>query len=260
MEETQDVNQTEPSAVEQIANAGVDSAPPAESDEKLPWGKDPRFQKWRTDEKSLRETLAKNEQDYKGLQGYVYQNRQAIDWWNALSQDEQKFREVQAVLTGQARPEQKDPYSEYDPLIAEKLRRLDKLEQNYNSFTTQNQTERQEMALNQNFQSLEQNFYGMCEKSRVTREADQSVLASLCAVNLQSLMPGQDIRYASQELLNEAFRKAMPLLEDIKKSERSSLTIPVVPPSGSRTGVPARQESWENPQERISQMARELGG
>ncbi len=232
---------------------GEESSPP---EEKIPWNKDKRWQEWqqqRSEYQELKGKLPQLEQQNKQYQQQLYENIEAIKWFQTLSQNPDLLERVRGVVSGKDQQTQNDPYSKYDETAAEKFRRLDQLEKQFSELTQTQEQERQQYQLEQNKLALESEFDRLCKDSKVP-EHQKKAMAVYTIQAIQELLQGQDPRTASKQAVAEAFKMAKPILDNLIKAERSSLTIPQVPASGSKTGIPARQQYAGGPEDRIKNL------
>lgn len=280
MEELQDVTPEAPSTSEErINDVAASSTEKAETpapvgDDALPFGKHPRWQEVLSERNAAKEAATKHETDLKALQSYVYNNRQGIDWWNSLQTDQQKRDAVIAVLTGQ-QPAQKEAPKDtigeqgYDPFItqqlknaqltAEKLADIEAALKQQEEKTKWADYERQKI---ENNAKLDTFFEKRCSDLKITSEEDKQALALMSAHIARTMIPkDQDVAFAPQEVLQESLKQAYAIIDSIKKGARTALgTMPIVPASGSSTGMATRQEYASNAQERIADIMNSMGG
>ena len=242
-------------ALESSPEANTGSDHPIESqgeEEKVPWNKDQRWIQWRKEEKTLRESAERATQYEKELneyKQYLQQNQQGLSFWGQLQQDPAKLKQVVDLLMN-TQPVQ-DPYAQYDPTVAEKLRAVDSL--NEKVLTIEQQRVRAELSYREQY--LDNEFYRMCSEAKITTKPLQEALSHYAFAALQRLTMGQDPRYANQQQLEAAFKEGVRVLNEVRKAERESLSVSNLPASGTKTGAPARMESYGSDTDRRRALA-----
>lgn len=217
-----------------------------EADGKVPWHQDRRWQKWQSEEKSLRQKAE-----------MLDKNSQAIEWFHALSRDPSKFEAVKNILIQQQQSNKEDPYAAYDPDVAGKFKQVDEVTNKISQLEQrlyQSQAER-------NVDVLDNHFQSFCNEKKLAGEEVQKNLAALTFVNLQQILgPQNDLRLATLEQVNEALESAYSQIDAVGKwyvngsSGGGKTQKIVVPPSGSNHGVPPRQDRLVEDSDRIREL------
>ncbi|MBP9786063.1 MAG: hypothetical protein KBC72_00525 [Acinetobacter sp.] len=232
----------------QVADSST-AKPTSDTEGNVPWHQDQRWQKWQSEEKSLRqkaELLAKNSQ--------------AIEWFRALSSDPQKFEAVKAVFTGQpqvaAKPKD-DPYASWDPEVAGKFKQVDEVSDTVKEL----RQELYQTKVDRNIDVLDSHFEQFCGDKKLTSPAVKENLAALTFMSLQQMVgPETDIRLASMEQVEKALEHAYSRVDEVGKwymggsPDAAPAKKVVVPPSGSAHGVAPRQERLMDDAARIREL------
>lgn len=262
-EGTQDVSQDSSTGNQETQS----SIPEDWSD--VPFGKHPRFQEMVHKNRTLNEQVkswTQKSQDYESkIQASEqklneFYEHEAVKLWNFLAKNPDKYTEVQKLLNAQnfqTQESQPNPYAtKYDELTTQKFKEVDELKREFQQREQQTRAQEEQVKIQTNIQQGTQIFEKLCAAEKITDERSQEVLSSLVITKLLEVLPPQDLVRATPEMLKEAFKKSLPTFNAIRMAERKTLSqIPNVPASGSRTGVPPRQDGFGDARERVNYLA-----
>ncbi len=241
------VDESQTSGVEEVVEAKEES-----KEEVLPFGKHPRWQKMVTENRQYKTQL-------KDLETKLKENGQYEDarkLHEALNSDPQKFKKVMDILYAKEAPAE-DPYSDFDPKVAEKFRKIDAFEK------WQAEQEKKEQQLRQddvgkNMDALDNSFDRiLTEKGFINKDGsrDDKEVAMLQKATIAILAETGDPRTASEKQLQSAIQTVLDGLSAYEKRVLRNTTRPAAPPSGSNKGsIPQGKKSMSE-EDRINDLA-----
>ena len=218
-----------------------------------------RFQKLANENKKYRSEIQKFQSEKQ-----LYQDAIALD--NYLKANPEKAKEVFELLSRRNAPQETkevtDPYSEFDPLVAEKFRKLDKFEQ----WVAQQEEDRKQsyaQSVQQNRAHLERRFEDVLkEKGIISQDGtyNEKAVKAIAKATLGELMELTDDPYRPTEVqLNQALNEVLDGMSYFeKRAVQKTIKQPGVPPSGSKSGMPTQVKKKETSAERIARMTAEL--
>jgi hypothetical protein len=145
----------------------------------------------------------------------------------------------------QQQPQQPDPYAEYDPFVAERLRKLDAMEQKLTGWEQQQQEyfQQQQVAFAQSQadqfhnQLLAQDKFldekGNPTNPELVQGLEMLTRSFLAEVSKNPIAP-------TNEEVQEAYELAKPIIKAAQRSALKQTIAPSVPATGSRRGVAPR--------------------
>lgn len=233
---------------------GADSTSSSTSSDQVPWHQDKRWQRWRKEEGELRQVAQLYDE-----------SRQARDWYDAVIKHPAVYQGLQQLIDqhvvgkGAASPSpETDEFAEYDPDVAKHLRAAKEAAAQVQTLTEKLNAYEQEVHAHRNEAVLEDCFAQFCTQHKVADPADQKDLVDIAVGWLGRQLPGRDLRFITPEQAGQALEYAYGMVDRLYKRGRTTTPAPVVPPSGSRTGVATRQESWGSDADRVAEIARHL--
>ena len=266
MEEVQqDVAQaTEPSGgVETSSDSGsegtqVDETVESSQAELSPKAEN-RFQKLANENAKYKAEL----QEYQ-TKSQTYKDAIALHEWLTANPD--NIKAMIEFMDGRNKPvgaEQKDPYSEYAPEVAEKFRKMDQFEK-YIAQQEQERVQSQQRSIQENRSHLENVFErtlqekGFISKDGSFDEFEVGIIGKAVLAELMEL--AQDKDRPTETELNQSVEKVfkgMSALE--KRALKKTITSSGVPPTGSRAGSAPKSGGKETDAQRIARITAELG-
>lgn len=200
------------------------------TEDKLPFGKHPRWQKMVQENRQFKSELQRVKQEFDS-------KKQAIGFYDWLQKSPDNFRSVMDIMEGKG-PKQVDPYAEFDPSVAEKFRKLDSLEK-WKADQEQKQRESQVKTVEGNRQNLDEEFENLLTKGGYLQEDgshDEGVVALVSKATLATLMEiAEDPNFPTKSELHQAYKLVSSGLAAVNKQGQMKKVQPTVPQSGSRS-------------------------
>lgn len=202
--------------------------------------------------------------EMKQLKETLGQNQKGIELYQALQREPQKLKQVMDILLAEKQASQGDPYAEYDPLVAEKFRKADSLEQKLaqlEQWKADQEKEREQsrkQSAEQNVQKLESTFDKMLIEEGILKKdgtGDTKLAKAIGKLTLTTLMEmAEDPNHPTVDEVRDAYAAVMEDLPANWKSTFKKTAAPSVPASGSRSGLPAVTGGKRTKQDRIADI------
>lgn len=214
-----------------------------------------------------REEATQYKQKLEGIEAYVQSNREVFELVDTLLNDESKLNAVMSALNGWVQPSE-DDLSGLDPRLAEAIKKQEAtLKQLMDRETIREKTEkeRQEFeAAKSRVSNLEQSFSRLCEDKKISTDEEKQFLSKHIWLDIfEKFAPDALQKIAvqvSKQLpdgyLEEAFLNPYTSLEKIRTSVKKSLSVPSIPITGGKNGVPAAKVQFKDEREVNEAVAR----
>lgn len=206
-------------------------------------------------ERELKARVQKYESDFQKYQ-------KAIEFHEALSQDPRKLEAIMKVLNANETIENKDPYSDYEPEVAERFRKLDELEK-WKASLEEREKAREMQTVTSHKQNLEDEFSqlllqdGHMDKEGNFDEGKVNLISKATLATLLEIAQNPDLPTKAE--LKEAYKLVTQGLSSLSKSTLTKVVKHNVPPSGSKSGSAMSSGGKMTEAQRIAQIANELG-
>lgn len=228
-----------------------------QTDETLPFGQHPRWQKMvsaNREYKAKVQELERQAQEYAG----------ARDLHEILKENPDKARAVFDLLHGKQPEVREDPYAQYEPDVAAKFRKLDELERWKAEFERKEESRTVEQ-IQRNKEYLEDEFAnklvadGLIDKEG--NHSDEAMVKAAENLTRSALMEiARDPKMPTKAELDQAYGMFKSFISSAEKRGLKKAVTPTAPPTGSKTGSAPRSDKQETDAERIARMAAEWSG
>lgn len=246
----QEAAPVETSPVSEVIDSEV--APEEVSDDKLPFGKHPRWQKMLSHNKELSSKIKEFEsRDSKYSQLLAFDKALS----DIASNDSTRFQQIVQLIRGEEAKQQNDPYAEFDPLVAEKLRKVDQID----STITKYQLESNRQAIDSHFNSL-LTKEGYIKDGKPTDGEAIGKIEELVAYAINGMTNNQPERATPQQVEN-AFQNVQALISVGKRlGLKQTIKQDNVPPTGSRSRALALNPNINTEEGRLMEIEAILRG
>lgn len=235
-------------------------------EENIPFGKHPRWIKMRESNKTLQSQIKETQEQLKALDGakqldaYLRQNPDKIkvvmDWMNGKSL---------AQAEAKSPVPEKDPYDDFDPIVAEQFRKQDAFEKklaDMEAAAQKRQEEERTSSLQKSVETVESRFSnllvtdGFVDKNG---KGDNALIELIADATLSRLAKvTDDPRFATEEQLIQAYKAVTSGLSAHQKFTLKKTVNPDVPLSGSNKGTIPAGKARMTEEERLSSIINSL--
>lgn len=229
----------EVSATEQAVDAG---------EEKLPFGKHPRWQKMVEENRTYKKEMARLQSDFEA-------SKDAIEFKKLLEQHPDKHEKILALLKEKVAEQEaeaaqdsvEDDWSEYDPKVAKQMKmfsaaikRLERLEGVAKQYEEMSQKEKQE-ALESHKEQLNDKFNDLLKKDGYIDDSgkfdEKKVRLIENAVLVELMKSAENPDFPTEKELHNAYASASESVQAFKTEGLKQVSLPKVPPTGSSSGA-----------------------
>lgn len=258
-------SQSQAESQEPVEAATSEEAPATE--ENLPFGKHPRWIKMRESNKTLQSQIKQTQDQLSALEGAKH-----LDSW--LRKNPDKIDMIKSWMSGKAEVKaavesaaaEKDPYADFDPVVAERFRKQDILEKKLADMeaAAQRQQEQEQMSsLQKSVERAENKFSSLLSADGFVDKngnGDTALVELIADATLSKIakMTGEDPRFASDEQIAQAYKAVTGGLSAHQKYTLKKTVSNDVPLSGSNKGSIPRGKATMTEDERISSIANML--
>lgn len=230
--------------------------------------------------KSLEEKAVKMTELEKQLgevQKFVNENSEILEIAEVFATNPDLLDRFKTFMEQGKSVSEEDAYANLDPVIAKELKEskkardvLQRMEQRerqreIDEKRAQEKRSRIESAQNK-FSKMDSEFEELCKSSKIDSVEEKQILTHQIflaamtefAPELYEQLFMEAVSKIPEGYLMEAFQKHAPTIQKLKSSVKKSLNVPVMPASGSRTGVPAIKTGFASTKELNDDLAMEL--